>query len=211
MNSLDYQRILHEIKNTATLINSSMQLLDSKCTQLQSEPYWDTIKHEVTYLKNMVLEVSQAGNMEQLQKEPVDLNDLLQNTCRFMNDAFPNLNWEFHLCENLPSIQGDATKLKQAVLNLLKNSAEAGSQSIIITTKQENSHTQIIIKDFGGGIPVDFEGKIFDLFTTRKNQGTGLGLAITKQIIEYHGGTLLLDNFPGKGCTFTICLPNSVR
>ena len=68
MNSLDYQRIFHEIKNTITLINSSMQLLDNRCPQLKSESYWDNIKNEITYLKNMVLELSQASNMEQLHK-----------------------------------------------------------------------------------------------------------------------------------------------
>ena len=47
MNSLDYQRIFHEIKNTITLINSSAQLLDSKCPQLQSQPYWNNIRQEI--------------------------------------------------------------------------------------------------------------------------------------------------------------------
>ena len=53
---------------------------------------------------------------------------------------------------------------------------------------------------------MELEDKVFDLFTTSKENGTGLGLPITKQIVEAHGGTLRLDNRPGDGCTFTVRL-----
>lgn len=207
MNSLDYQRIFHEIKNTITLINSSMQLLDNKRPTLKSEPYWDNIKHEITYLKNMILEISQAGNMDQLQKESLNVNSLLKDICRFMKDAFSDLQWDLNLSEKLPNINADSIKLRQAILNLIKNSAEAGSKSITISTQSKNSFVQIDVADSAGGIPKDLEDKIFDLFTTSKEHGSGLGLAITKQIIEGHGGNLFLSNQPGKGCTFTISLP----
>lgn len=207
MNSLDYQSIFHEIKNTITLINSSMQLLDRRCPQMKAEPYWDNIKHEITYLKNMVLEISQAGNMDCLQKECLDINSMLQDICRFMHDAYSGIKWNLNLSENLPAIHADSIKLRQAILNLLKNSAEAGSSHVTVSTQAKSTFAQIIITDSGGGIPVDFEQKAFDLFTTTKQQGSGLGLAITKQIVECHGGTLLLENHPGEGCTFTICLP----
>ena len=211
MNSLDYQHIFHEIKNTITLINSSMQLLDNKCPPLMSEPYWDNIKHEITYLKNMILEISQVGNIDQLQKESLDLNSLLTDICRFMKDAYPDLQWNLHLCKNLPYIYADNIKLRQAILNLLKNSAETDSEYITITTETADSFVKITIADLGGGISKDYEDKIFQLFTTSKEHGTGLGLAITKQIIESHNGTIQLENHPNKGCTFIICLPaNSI-
>lgn len=207
MNTLDYQHVFHEIKNTVTLINSSAQLLDSKCPQLNTEPHWDNIRHEITYLKNMVLEISQAGSTEQLQKEALDINCLLEDTCRFMKDAYSDLEWELRLCEHLPFVYADNTKLKQAILNLLKNSAEADSEYITITTQSKDANVQITVTDCGGGIPLPLEDKVFDLFTTSKKEGTGLGLAITKQIIESHRGSLLLNNRPGEGCTFTITLP----
>lgn len=209
MNSLDYQRIFHEIKNTITLINSSMQLLDNRCPQLKSESYWDNIKNEITYLKNMVLELSQASNMEQLQKDTIDLNEVLDNVCCFVKDSYPSLQWNLELSQNLPSINADNIKIRQAVLNLLKNSAEAGSTYVKITTQIKESVIQILISDCGGGIPVELENKVFDLFTTSKKQGSGLGLAITKQIIECHGGTLQFENKIGEGCTFIISLPIS--
>ncbi len=207
MNSQDYHHIFHEIKNTITLINSSAQLLNSKCPQLKSEPYWDNIIHEISYLKNMVLEISKAGNMDHLQKETVNLSLLLQDTCRYMKDTYSDLQWNLKLSSHLPDIYADSIKLKQAILNLLKNSAETHTRYITIASYATNSFVKITISDRGGGIPAKLEDKVFDLFTTTKEQGTGLGLAITKQIVESHGGTLLLDNQPGEGCAFTICLP----
>lgn len=209
MNSLDYQHVFHEIKNTITLINSSAQLLNTKCPQLNTEPYWDNMKHEISYLKNMILEISQAGSAEQLQKQIFDINVLLKDICRFMKDSYSDLEWNLQLSEQLPYIYADNTKLKQAILNLLKNSAEADSEYITITTQSSNNYIKITIADCGGGIPPTMEDKVFDLFTTSKEQGTGLGLAIAKQIIEFHNGRLLLDNHPGEGCTFTITLPTA--
>lgn len=207
MNSLDYQHIFHEIKNTVTLINSSAQLLNTKCPQLDTEPYWNNMKHEITYLKNMVLEISQSGSTEQLQKEFLDVNSLLEDICRLMKDTYSDLQWNLQLDQHLPFINADHIKLKQAILNLLKNSAEAESKYITITTKTENTGIQLIITDCGGGIPLALEDKVFKLFTTSKEHGTGLGLAIARQIIESHQGTLILNNHPGEGCTFTITLP----
>lgn len=207
MNSLDYQRIFHEIKNTITLINSSAQLLDSKCPQLQSQPYWNNIRQEITYLKNMVLEISKAGSGQQLQTASVDLHALLQDICQLMQDTYSDLQWDLKLCSGIPIIHADQIKLRQAILNLLKNSVEADSEYITIATQTDHTNAFIKITDSGGGIPKELEAKVFDLFTTSKKEGTGLGLAITKQIVESHGGLLLLDNRHGEGCTFTICLP----
>lgn len=209
MNALDYQHVFHEIKNTVTLINSSAQLLNTKCPQLNTEPYWDNMKHEITYLKNMVLEISQAGSAEQLQNQIFDVNTLLKDICRFMKDAYPDMEWNLQLSERLPSVYADNIKLKQAILNLLKNSAETDSEYVTIETLNNDDNIKVIITDGGGGIPVNMEDKVFDLFTTSKEQGTGLGLAIARQIIEFHSGSLLLDNRPGEGCTFTITLPAS--
>lgn len=209
MNSLDYQQIFHEIKNTVTLINSSMQLLDKKCPSLQEETYWENIKIETTYLKKMVLEISTAGNNSQLQKEPVELNAIIHSLCESMKNTYPNLQWTLQLSEQDLILNADSTKLRQAILNLMKNSAEAqnGTGSITIQTCIEASNIQISIIDHGGGIPDELKDTAFDLFKTSKKHGTGLGLPITKHIVECHNGSLTLDNKPNVGCTFTIHLP----
>ena len=67
----------------------------------------------------------------------------------------------------------------------------------------------IKISDTGPGIPDDLKDKIFDIFFTTKpvGKGTGLGLSITKNIIQLHGGNIMVNSKPGKGTVFTIELP----
>lgn len=213
MNSLDYHRIFHEIKNTVTIINSSMQLLDHKCPNLHQELHWQNTKQEILYLKTMILEISLNGNMDHICCQPLDFNQLIESVCLNFNDTFPSMKVKLDLSAPLPFINGDETKLKQTMFNLLKNSAEAMDENgcIIVRSSYNDSFIQIDLTDEGGGIPPEFENKVFDLFTTSKENGTGLGLPITRQIIEKHGGTITLQNHYGKGCTFSIQLPTSTH
>lgn len=71
----------------------------------------------------MVLEISQAGNADHLQKQLLDINSLLKDICRFMKDSYSELKWNLQLEHHLPFVNADNIKLKQAILNLLKNSA----------------------------------------------------------------------------------------
>ena len=91
MNSLDYHRIFHEIKNTVTIINSSMQLLDHKCPNLNQELHWQNTKQEILYLKTMILEISLNGNMDHICCQPLDFNQLIESVCLNFNDTFPSM------------------------------------------------------------------------------------------------------------------------
>jgi PAS domain S-box-containing protein len=118
--------------------------------------------------------------------------------------------------ENVPSIEGDAMLLQQALLNVLVNAehaarsaAEPGRIDTSITTSANGERVLVSIGDSGPGIPPDVLPHIFDPFFTTKEvgQGTGLGLAITYGIIQEHGGTIHAVNRPEGGAEFTIELP----
>ncbi len=106
----------------------------------------------------------------------------------------------------------DAEKIRQAVLNILKNGLEAqpSGGTISISMMHEGSDLLISIKDEGHGIPAKDLPLIFEPFFTRKGAGTGLGLSITRQIIEEHGGTITVESEPEIGTTFVIRLPISM-
>lgn len=113
-------------------------------------------------------------------------------------------------CEQCLPIQMDADRIRQAVLNLLKNAQEAlptGGQ-IKITLRQHNGWSFITVNDNGGGINAKDLPLIFEPFFTRKGAGTGLGLSITKRIVEEHGGVLTVESSPETGTCFTIKLPH---
>jgi len=114
--------------------------------------------------------------------------------------------------EPLPEINGSATQLKQVLLNLLINAANAisGSGTITVTgSRCTDSQIRVQVTDTGCGIPADTLDKIFEPFyTTRREAGSaGLGLYICREIIRRHQGELAVESVVGEGTTFSITLP----
>jgi len=106
----------------------------------------------------------------------------------------------------------DEKQLHEVFMNLLKNSAEAMSESggiITIKAFKEYGKARIDISDTGAGIPEEIMEKIFDPFFTTKEQGTGLGLSVCYGIVKAHDGELKYSSKVGKGTTATVLLPLS--
>ena len=117
--------------------------------------------------------------------------------------------------EQLPQILVVPDQIKQVLLNLLANAADACPQSggvITISTWQKGESVAVAIKDTGTGInPEDME-QIFQPFYSTKGEakGTGLGLSVSHGIIQDHQGEIQVESPPGEGATFTILLPINV-
>jgi len=101
----------------------------------------------------------------------------------------------------------DAGHTKRAVLNLLRNAAQA-SDYVRLGAGLENGEVMIAVSDDGSGVPQDMQGRVFDPFVTDKAQGAGLGLAIVRKVVEAHGGRVELadpgDANGGRGAEFRI-------
>ena len=113
-------------------------------------------------------------------------------------------------------IQGDARMLRQALLNLMRNAAEAipdnqTDRRVTVTSSIENAQgkawARISIQDTGRGIPTPDLQKIFIPFFTTKSEGHGVGLALAHRVISQHGGTLTAENVSAGGALFTIRVP----
>jgi signal transduction histidine kinase len=109
-------------------------------------------------------------------------------------------------------------QIQQVLLNLLINARQAmpggGRVAIKIALDAENNMIDLMIRDYGCGIPADKLPRIFDAFYTTKTGpdasgkgGTGLGLSLCREIIEAHRGRIRVDSSPGKGTAFTLKLP----
>jgi two-component system phosphate regulon sensor histidine kinase PhoR len=114
----------------------------------------------------------------------------------------------------VPQIQGDANKIKQAVLNLISNAIKYNRPNGEITLAVENGSDEvtIFVKDTGIGIPEKHMKRLFTKFyrvpgSEQHAQGTGLGLSIVKRIVEGHGGDIGVESVLGEGTTFKIRLP----
>jgi signal transduction histidine kinase len=109
----------------------------------------------------------------------------------------------------------DQDKLKQVILNLLKNAIEATPPGGMMTIGTQGpsmqgpgeGHVRLSISDTGCGITPENRERIFDLFFTTKPRGTGLGLPICRRIVEDHGGRIAVEARPGEGTTFTVWIP----
>jgi signal transduction histidine kinase len=108
---------------------------------------------------------------------------------------------------DLPAIKASKKLLNQAILNLLRNAADAMPQggTLRISAGVREDRIYLELADSGGGIPANLD--VFQPFATTKAQGLGLGLAITRHVIETHGGTIGYRSEPGKGTTFCLTFP----
>jgi signal transduction histidine kinase len=105
------------------------------------------------------------------------------------------------------AVEVDAERLRQVLLNLVRNALEAmkaGGQLELKTKLDGGDSAAIEIIDSGPGFPED--APIFDAFYTTKESGTGLGLAIVHRIVEEHGGSVGFESRPGRTC-FSVRLP----
>lgn len=210
LNNEDYLNIFHEIKNSITLINSSLQLVEKKHPEVSTFDYWNETMSEITFLKNMVTQLSSARLCNHLNLTEVNLNTFMkqiQDTISML--SHDNLQCELTIEEQLPSITMDSQLIRQAIVNLAKNACEAmkNTGTVLLSVSAEDSQIHISITDHGGGLDPALAEHIFEPFITSKNGGSGLGLVITRQIVESHHGTLVCDSRPNDGCTFTITLP----
>ena len=145
----------------------------------------------------------------------VYLNDVLKQTTAFLDNEirFRNIELDWALLPDLPSIQSDAAQIQQVVLNLFNNAIDAigkdGRITVTTTCDQAADTVTVSIRDDGPGMDKEVQHRIFDpFFTTKKvGEGTGLGLSISYSIINRLGGTLRFESEPGEGTEFIITLP----
>jgi signal transduction histidine kinase len=107
------------------------------------------------------------------------------------------------------TVQGDPQRLRQVLVNLVGNAADASQPGahVTIRAKPADGRVAIEVEDHGRGIRADDLPRIFEPFFTTRPDGTGLGLAICHKVVRAHGGDIQVRSTIGSGSTFTIVLP----
>ena len=203
-------KISHEIRNPVTLINSFLQILEEKCPEVTHSGCWEDIWDNMEYLKTLLNELSSYNNAKKLHLTAAYMDVLLEKVIASVRPTldYLDIHLEYRICHPLPVMNIDETKLRQALLNLIRNAQEALSPGghIKITGSCRDSNCVISISDDGPGIAPEHMDTIFDPFVTHKENGSGLGLAITKNIVTAHHGEIQVTSSP-QGTTFTLLLP----
>lgn len=151
-----------------------------------------------------------------LYKEPVPIRKTILEAVEIGRDLFAGsaVALETDLAPALPTLDIDVTRIRQVVLNLLKNARSFTAQGYVrVSARTEAERVIIAVKDTGQGIPQDKVHAIFDEFyqvdesRLRKRQGAGLGLAICKRLVEAHDGSIWVQSQEGVGTEFSFALP----
>lgn len=203
------RRLAHEIKNPLTPIQLSAERLRHK--YLKTMPAKDadlldrstnTIVQQVETLKQMVKAFSDYARMPAMELKNLDLNQLINDVLDLYQDSDKKITIIKRLDKNMPHIEADVNRMRQLLINLVKNALEAMESQqhgeLVLTTecarKAACHYVEIKIRDNGPGIPQEMFSTLFEPYITSKPKGSGLGLAIVKKIVEEHGGVLWAEN-----------------
>lgn len=209
--SLELSKMFHEIKNPLTLINSSLQLIQADHPEVKEFRFWNQTMKDIQNLRLLIDELSsfQKGNMLNITK--INLfdftEDLLESTEGYLLETGTPLTLECTI-DDL-DFYADGVKLRQAIVNLLKNAAESSEEGspILLSITADDTYLNISVADKGCGMSEEQIAKAFEPFHTTKSYGTGLGLPIVKRIVEAHKGELSIHSEEGTGTTVSITLP----
>jgi signal transduction histidine kinase len=213
--------LAHEFKNAMAALHGYAQFLQSIDHDERGTAAAEGLLQEVRSLSEMSTAFLNFARPQPLQLEDVSLDELINECARELKPLFEERRVELIVSTpgaqaSSPLIQGDARMLRQALLNLLRNAAEAIEEDNTVRRVTVNLSTQteqgrqwatISIRDTGHGIPEADLQRIFIPFFTTKSQGHGVGLALVHRVITEHGGTLTVANAADGGALFTIRLP----
>lgn len=204
--------VAHEIRNPMTTLKGFTQLLKMSAEQ-ESLKYLTVIEDEIDRMEHILSEMLNLSKPATLQKETISLHRLLEDIIQIIKPTavLENIQVmaEYETSESI-MISGEERKLKQVLLNLMKNSLESmrfGGILSIHTTCCAHDTVNILIKDTGKGIEEQYLTRIFMPYFTTRQDGTGLGLPFVLKTVEDHEGTVSVSSEIGKGTSFILQFP----
>lgn len=210
-------KVAHEIRNPLSSISLNTELLYDEINSYnggkkkEAENLIQSIMKEVDSLTEISDEYLRFARFPKLEKKPASINDVLIELTRFFSKEMSQrgIVLKEDYASNLPQILLDSNQIKQALLNILKNSFEAMPEGgkLDISTRFKNNHVEVCISDTGSGITRKDLQRVFDPFYSTKVNGTGLGLALALKTIEGHGGDIMCKSTIGVGTTINISFP----
>lgn len=204
--------LAHEIGNPLNGIALNVQLLGRRLartgvTSDEAVPrLLSTVVADIERLSRLLNEVRGYSRHLRLELRRTRVKQLVEDVLR-LQVLGGHIQVERSFGAALPEIVADTDKLKQVLLNLVKNAVEAMPEGGVLTIRGESRarHVLVHVIDTGSGIAEGVDP--FQPFSTTKETGTGLGLSIVREIVVAHGGSLSYATVAGRGTTFSLTLP----
>lgn len=208
--------LAHEVRNPLNSISLQLSILERRSGPLeeglaiQFRGLIGIIREEIKRLESLVSDFLQFSRTSRIPYQPADLGSLADEVVRLLRPearaAGVTLRRQ-RVGEPVPQLRVDSERIKQVVINLVRNAIEAMPDGGVVTVEDglQGGHACLVVRDTGPGLPEDLD--VFQLFVTTKPKGTGLGLSIAQQIVLEHGGEISASRNAGRGASFTVSLP----
>lgn len=215
--------LAHEIKNPLSGIRGAAQLLGDTSSD-EDRPLTELIRSEVDRICALVDRMSAFSDGKPVERAAVNIHMVLDHVKRLAETGFgAGVTFAEAYDPSLPPVAGERDLLVQALLNLVKNAAEAVPDDggrvtlrtryqpgVRVTLSGEGApvHLPLVVEiaDNGPGIPEELTENLFDPFVTTKPHGTGLGLTLAAKIVSDHGGIMDFERRDGE-TVFRVLLP----
>lgn len=201
-------KITHEIKNPLAVCKGYLSMFDLK-NEKKANKYISIIDQEIDRTLILLKDFSDISKIR-IEKNTMDITMLMEDVLDEVSLAFnSNINFKYNISEEEIMIEGDYQRLKQVLLNTIKNAKEAITKkgTIVVEGKKTNGFYVINIIDNGIGMDNETNKNIGTPFYTTKKEGTGLGVCLSKEIVERHNGSITYFSKLYKGTTVRIMLP----
>lgn len=204
----------HEVKNPLTIIKACVYYLKRILPENDEEAQKtltqidNATQKAITYINDLL----NFSRPPVLHLKKVNINYVIEDSINeLQQEILAGIEIEKNISSALPLLNADPDRLKQVIINLVKNACESmkevRNKKLKVETKKDGDFIKISISDTGKGIPEENLPCIFEPFFTTKDKGTGLGLAICQHIIQAHKGTIEVKSKVGKGTIFEVKLP----
>lgn len=215
--------VAHELRNPLTSMRMWLfQLQQAASRDPQLERSCRVIEDEIKRLDEVATSFLQFSRPPVLRLAPADICEIVDGTLELAQPRLKEKRLQVergngHGTHALPKVLADDHQLRQVLLNLVVNAAEAtpeGGKLRIAESleRQGDDPPEVVVRiaDGGPGVPESVQQRLFEPFVTTKPHGTGLGLCIASSIVDHHGGRLVLESSSDQGSVFAVRVPASV-
>lgn len=216
------RNLAHEVKNPLGGIRGAAQLLEVELGSDSLHEYTQVIIDEADRLARLVDRLI-APQGASLQATQFNIHEICERVYTLVRAEFPHIQFVRDYDASAPELQGDLSRLLQALLNITRNAAQALSEGapvhgaqvvlrtrigrqLLLAARQAKLGIIVSVIDNGPGVPIELQDKVFHPLVTGRPTGTGLGLSLAQEFVQQHGGILEFDSHAGL-TEFRMILP----
>ena len=206
--------VAHEINNPIGIIRGYLKTMgpDSPPDVLREE--LRILDEEAAACQRIAEDLLAYARAPDLRIEDTAIDELIREAVRRFEDTQPRHRNRIIVRAQPHTIAVDAGRIRQVLLNLLRNAAQASPPDspieVLGVPPLVGDKYEIVVSDRGSGVKPEDGARIFEPFFSRRADGSGLGLAVCQGIVRAHGGTITVDSRPGGGAMFRVQLANSL-